>query len=154
MASKPFWETKTLAELDRDEWEALCDGCGLCCLRKLEDIDSGEIAYTNIACRLLDCDSCSCTDYTHRTERVADCVSLGPDSLDQLAWMPSTCAYRLVDEGRPLPAWHPLVSGKTTSVHAAGISPRGRCISEADLTDDADDADYIVDWVETKPAES
>jgi uncharacterized cysteine cluster protein YcgN (CxxCxxCC family) len=144
--ARPFWQTKTLAEMTRAEWESLCDGCGLCCLRKLEDSDTGEIVYTNVACRLLDCDTCRCTRYERRLELVDDCIGLTPERLDELRWMPSTCAYRLVDAGRPLPDWHPLISGKTASVHEAGISARGRCVSERHVHEDEVE-DRIVGWV-------
>lgn len=145
---KPFWETKTLAELNRDEWESLCDGCGRCCLRKLEDVDTGEVAYTDIACRLLDCESCRCRNYPERLDLVEDCVALTPDDTSQLEWMPSTCAYRLLDAGKPLPDWHPLISGSPTSVHEAGISVRGRVVSEEFVHEDDADA-RIVDWIRT-----
>lgn len=127
---RPFWEEKRLAEMTPTEWEALCDGCGKCCLYKLEDIDTGEIAFTNVACRLLDCESCRCTDYANRFQRVDDCVNLTPAMIGNLRWLPSTCAYRLLDEGQPLPSWHPLVTGDPDSVHRAGISVRGRVITE------------------------
>lgn len=148
MATKPFWERKTLAELDPVEWESLCDGCGRCCLRKLEDEDTGEIAYTDVACRLLDCKSCRCRDYPHRQERVADCIALSPRDLAPLAWMPSTCAYRLLDEGKPLPDWHPLISGTPASVHAAGISVRGRCTSEDHVHEDEIEH-RLASWIRT-----
>ena len=148
MTTKPFWETKSLGEMTREEWESLCDGCGLCCLRKLEDEESGEIAYTDVACRLLDCETCRCTDYRRRHALVDDCVALTPGDLKPLRWMPSTCAYRLLDEGRGLPDWHPLVTGSDRSVHAAGISVRGRCVSEAHVDEDEIEA-RVVDWVST-----
>ena len=145
---KPFWETKGLAELSRDEWESLCDGCGRCCLRKLEDADTGEVVYTDVACRLLDCDSCRCRNYAKRLDLVEDCVALTPSDTKQLEWMPSTCAYRLLDAGKPLPDWHPLISGSAKSVHAAGISVRGRVVSEEFVH--ADDADSrLVGWIRT-----
>jgi uncharacterized protein len=149
MATKPFWQRKTLAELDPQEWESLCDGCGRCCLRKLEDEDTGEIAYTDVACRLLDGETCRCRDYPHRQERVADCIALSPRDLAPLAWMPSTCAYRLLDEGKPLPDWHPLVSGTPASVHAAGISVRGRCTSEEYVHEDEIEH-RLAAWIRTR----
>ncbi len=127
---EPFWKRKGLAEMTQGEWESLCDGCAKCCLHKLEDIDTGELAFTNVACRLLDVGRCRCGDYERRATLESDCVVLSPRNIAKLAWMPSTCAYRLLAEGKPLPHWHPLVSGDPDSVHRAGISVRGRCISE------------------------
>ncbi|MGE3298416.1 MAG: YcgN family cysteine cluster protein [Porticoccaceae bacterium] len=141
-----FWEDKTLAELDAGEWEALCDGCGRCCLLKLEDADSGEIAYTGIACRLLDIRRCRCRDYARRQRRVPDCLMLNAVTVPATGWLPDTCAYRLRAEGKPLPAWHPLISGNPDSVHAAGISVRDRVVSEAFVHPDAL-ADHVVRWV-------
>ena len=146
MTTIAFWENKTLAELDREEWESLCDGCGRCCLRKLEDEATGEIAYTDVACRLLDCSSCRCRNYSRRLSLVSDCVGLTPANLERLRWMPSTCAYRLLFEGKPLPAWHPLISGSADSVHEAGISVAGRCVPETWVHEDEIET-RIVDWV-------
>lgn len=129
-ASAPFWETKRLEELDAREWESLCDGCGLCCLHKLEDVDTGEIHYTDVACRLLDIERCRCTQYARRHERVPDCVRLSAERLEELKWMPSTCAYRLRYEGKPLPKWHPLVSGDAASAQLTGHSIRGWAVEE------------------------
>jgi len=143
---EPFWERKTLAELDATEWESLCDGCGRCCLLKLEDADSGEIAYTRIACRLLDIPRCRCRDYQHRQRRVPDCLVLDPVAVLATGWLPDTCAYRLRAEGKPLHDWHPLISGNPDSVHAAGISVRDRVVSEEFVHPDAR-ADHIVRWV-------
>jgi uncharacterized cysteine cluster protein YcgN (CxxCxxCC family) len=145
MTTKPFWQTRTLAELSKAEWESLCDGCGRCCLRKLEDSNSGQIAYTDVSCRLLDTDTCRCRNYARRTELVADCVELTPDDLDMLEWMPSTCAYRLLHSGKPLPDWHPLVSGSAESVHAAGIAVTGRCVSE-EFVHEEEIEFRIIDW--------
>jgi uncharacterized cysteine cluster protein YcgN (CxxCxxCC family) len=146
MTTKPFWETKSLAEMSRAEWESLCDGCGRCCLRKLEDEETGAIAYTDVACRLLNRATCRCTRYAQRLTLVEDCVGLAPGDRDKLKWMPSTCAYRLLDAGEPLPDWHPLIAGSDQSVHAAGISVRGRCTSEEFVHDD-DIESRIVFWV-------
>lgn len=143
--SERFWETKKLTEMTSQEWESLCDGCAQCCLAKIEDVDTAEVHYTDVVCRFLDTGKCRCTEYARRTELVPDCVRLTPENLDQLPWMPPTCAYRLLAEGQPLPAWHPLVSGDPKSVHAAGISVRGRCISEEFVHED-DLLQRIVDW--------
>ena len=126
-----FWE-KPLAALDRGEWEALCDGCGKCCLHKLEDADTGEIHATNVACKLLDRHSARCTNYRGRKAFVPDCVRLTSSKVGALAWLPSTCAYRLRGEGKPLPEWHHLISGDRETVHRAGISVRGWTIGEAE----------------------
>jgi len=141
----PFWKRKTLEEMSRAEWESLCDGCGKCCLVKLQDPDTDEISYTDVACKLLDGATCRCTDYARRKRRVPDCVVLSPAVVADLAWMPTTCAYRLLREGRDLAWWHPLVSGDPATVHEAGISVRGRVISEA-LVEDAELAEHVVDW--------
>jgi uncharacterized cysteine cluster protein YcgN (CxxCxxCC family) len=130
----PFWE-KPLASLDRAEWEALCDGCGRCCLHKLEDEETGELYPTNVACKLLDRRNGACTDYKNRKAHVADCVQLSKDKLDALDWLPSTCAYRLRRDGEPLPDWHYLVSGSRETVHQAGQSTRGWTVSENDAGD-------------------
>jgi len=141
----PFWKRKTLEEMSRAEWESLCDGCGKCCLVKLQDPDTDEISYTDVACKLLDGATCRCTDYARRKRRVPDCVVLSPAVVADLAWMPTTCAYRLLREGQDLAWWHPLVSGDPATVHEAGISVRGRVISEA-LVEDAELAEHVVDW--------
>ncbi len=140
---QPFWRRKALAEMTGAEWESLCDGCGKCCLHKLEDEDTGEIAHTNVACRLLDIGACRCTRYAERFRFVPDCVQLDPGNVGALSWMPSTCAYRLLAEGKELPAWHPLVSGDPDSVHRAGVSVRGRCVPERKA---GDLFDHIVSW--------
>ena len=127
---KPFWQTKTLSEMTRAEWESLCDGCGRCCLHKLRYEETGDLAFTNVACRLLDLNSCQCGDYAHRRQHVPDCVQLSQPTLREIDWLPPSCAYRRLDEGRDLAWWHPLVSGDPETVHTAGISVRGRAISE------------------------
>jgi len=127
------------------EWESLCDGCGKCCLVKLQDADTDVVVYTDVACRLLDCGSCRCSDYPNRKAKVTDCVVLSPALVNELGWMPSTCAYRLLKEGKDLYWWHPLVSGDPNTVHDAGISVRGRAISEA-LVEDAELPEHVVDW--------
>ena len=132
--SDRFWE-KPLRELSRAEWEALCDGCGKCCLHKIEDADTGQIYGTNVACKLLDRHSCRCSNYRERKAFVPDCVRLSADQVGRLAWLPSTCAYRLRSEGKPLPDWHYLVSGSRETVHEAGISVRGWTVSENEAGD-------------------
>ncbi len=141
---QPFWQRKTLEEMTVAEWESLCDGCGRCCLYKLEDEDSGEIAYTRVACRLLDGHSCRCSDYTHRQHHVPDCLSLTPEYARSFRWLPSTCAYRRLAHGQPLEWWHPLVSGDPETVHKAGISVRGQTISEDEISPDQLE-DYLVE---------
>ena len=143
--AEPYWRTKTLEEMTRTEWEALCDGCARCCLLKLEDEDTGEIAYTDIACRLLDTGTCRCTRYRQRLRLIPECVDLTPDQVRRLGWLPSTCAYRLLAEGRDLAWWHPLVSGDPETVHEAGISVRGRVVPER-RGDDPEER--IVTWPE------
>jgi uncharacterized cysteine cluster protein YcgN (CxxCxxCC family) len=149
-ADEPFWRRKTLAELTGPEWESLCDGCGRCCLNKLEDVETGEIAWTNVACKLLDGESCRCKDYRNRHAKVPDCIALTPEVVPQLSWLPPTCGYRLVAEGRDLYWWHPLVSGDPDTVHEAGISVSGRTIPEKGIGADELE-DYIVAWPGEKP---
>jgi uncharacterized cysteine cluster protein YcgN (CxxCxxCC family) len=142
---QPFWKTKTLAEMTDPEWESLCDGCGLCCLNKLEDWDTGEIAWTSIRCVLLDVESCRCSDYENRQATVPDCIRLTVESVAKISWLPPTCGYRLIRDGEDLYWWHPLVSGDPDTVHQAGISARGRTVSEEGI--DIDDyEDYLVTW--------
>ena len=140
-----FWERVPLDRMTRPEWEALCDGCGKCCLNKLEDEDTGEVALTRVACRLLDDATCRCAHYETRHQFVPDCIVLTPQTLaDHMYWLPGTCAYRLLWEGRPLAQWHPLVSGDAQSVHAAGVSVRDRTVSEFD-TPFEDWEDHIIE---------
>ena len=124
-AMEPFWQAKSLDEMSHAEWEALCDGCGRCCLLKLEDEDNGDVYLTKLACKLLDLGQCRCRDYPKRHEIVHDCLSISPESVRRLNWLPTTCAYRRLSEGRGLAWWHPLVSGDPETVHQAGISVRG-----------------------------
>ena len=127
--AKPFWK-KPLSELDRGQWEALCDGCGRCCVHKIEDEETGDLYATNVACKLLDRRNGRCTDYKNRKTLVADCVTLDRGKLDSLDWLPDTCAYRLRAHGEPLPKWHYLISGSRETVHEAGQSTRGWTVSE------------------------
>ena len=144
--AQPFWKTKSLAEMTDSEWESLCDGCGRCCLVKLEDEDTAKIHFTDIGCRLLDGQTCRCRDYANRTARVDDCVRLTPENLGSLNWLPPTCAYRLVGNGGDLYWWHPLVSGDPESVHAAGISVHARVVADEDAIPEDKFADHIVAW--------
>ena len=144
MAARPFWQVQSLAEMSPAEWESLCDGCGLCCLVRFEDEASGVVTPTRVACRLFDSAACRCTDYAHRRESVPDCIKLTPGNVTTLAWMPRSCAYRRIAEGRGLAPWHPLVSGDPESVHAAGVSVRGQTISEADLADPDDALEFAA----------
>lgn len=154
MDDMPFWRRKALAEMTPDEWESLCDGCGRCCLNKLEDEDTGRVYYTDVGCRLLDGATCRCKDYEHRSELVEDCVRLSPDNVAGLRWLPPTCAYRLVARGRDLYWWHPLVSGDPETVHAAGISVRGRvAISEENISVEQYE-ERIVSWPARLPPRS
>ena len=144
--TKPFWQVKTLAEMSVREWESLCDGCGQCCLHKLEDIDTGEVALTNVACKLLDVESCRCTNYACRKQHVSDCERLTAETVPDLYWLPETCAYRLLDEGKDLEWWHPLVSGDRETVHEAGISIRGHAVSETGVEDLEE---HVTNWLKT-----
>ncbi len=143
MAEDFYWQAKRLEEMSLQEWERLCDGCGKCCLEKLENPDTGELAFTNVACRFLDLETCRCAHYDERLRYALDCVPLAHDNVGELRWMPSTCAYRLLAEGKDLPDWHPLKTGDSASVARAGQSVRGRAISEK-LVGDLED--HIVDW--------
>lgn len=146
MSDKPFWETVPLTEMNKEQWESLCDGCAKCCLHKLEDEDDGEVYYTKIVCRYMD-DDCRCTEYKRRNELVPNCVWLRPEDIEAFHWLPSTCAYRLIHEGQTLPEWHPLVSGSAESVHEAGVSIKGRALSEEFVHPDGYE-DHIIVWVE------
>ncbi|GAA6129746.1 YcgN family cysteine cluster protein [Halopseudomonas sabulinigri] len=140
----PFWQRKTLTEMDQQEWESLCDGCGLCCLQKLEDEDEPQVFYyTRIACKLLDHKSCQCSDYPNRQDKVPDCIQLTPGAAADFAWLPPTCGYRLVAEGTDLPPWHHLVCGDRNAVHKAGISLSGQMLAEGSVDDD-DWEDHII----------
>jgi len=145
MPRKPFWEIKSLAEMSPAEWESLCDGCGLCCLVRFEDEDTGEVVPTRVHCKLFDSQLCRCIDYENRKQHVPDCIKLTPANIEQLAWMPPSCAYRRLDEGKSLPAWHPLITGDPESVHKAGVSIRGQTLNEDDL-DEPEDALRYAAW--------
>lgn len=147
MADQPFWLRKSLAELDAQEWESLCDGCGRCCLVKLEEEESGEVYQTDVVCQLFDCEAGGCSDYRNRQSRVDDCLQLTPASVATLSWLPDSCGYRRVHERRPLPSWHPLVSADRETVYRAGASVRGRVVSELTVASDELE-DRIVQWVE------
>lgn len=146
MAQQVFWLAKKLGEMSKTEFEALCDGCGKCCLHKLEDEDSGDVYYTKVACRYLDHQSCRCQTYEQRQQLVPECVVLTPESVKDTYWLPETCAYRLIDQGLPLFDWHPLISGDPDSVHKAGMSVAGRVLSEQDVAEE-DFEDHIIRWV-------
>jgi uncharacterized cysteine cluster protein YcgN (CxxCxxCC family) len=146
---EPFWKIKSLEEMTPQEWESLCDGCGKCCMAKLEDEDTGQIYWTSVACRLFDEEQCRCCDYAHRLEKVSDCVRLTPDNVRTLSWLPSSCAYRLVSEGKDLESWHPLVSGSNETVHSAGASMRSRITANEE--DMASPVDYLDHILETEP---
>ena len=143
MNDEKFFETVPLDEMSPAQWESLCDGCAKCCLIKLEDEDTLELLHTNVICRLLDQGSCQCSKYSECSRLVPDCVTMTPKNVPTLSWMPRTCAYRLLSEGKKLAWWHPLVSGDPNTIHEAGISVRGRVISERKA---GDFEDYIVDW--------
>jgi hypothetical protein len=144
----PFWKAKRLEEMTDAEWESLCDGCGRCCLHKLRYEQPEALAYTNVACRLLDLGTCRCSDYAHRRARVPDCVQLTPDALREIDWLPPSCAYRRLAEGKDLLWWHPLVSGDPETVHTAGISVRGRAVSEKRA---GPLEHHVVDWPGNAP---
>lgn len=146
MLREQFWQRYRLAELNQAEWEALCDGCGLCCLVKLQDEDSAEVAYTRVACMLLDTRTASCQDYPNRLQHVPDCLQLTPERVAILPWLPTTCAYRRVHEGKPLPNWHHLLTGSRQTVHQARKSAAGRCVSELDSHPDLLE-EQIIRWV-------
>ena len=139
-----FWQSKTLSEMTDEEWESLCDGCGKCCLHKLEDDDTHKLHYTNVACKLLNLKTCRCTKYTERTQLVSMCLAIKSFDNDQLAWLPSTCAYRLLAEGETLPDWHPLVSGKSATVVEAGVSVRSYAIAESQVKRLEN---HIIEWL-------
>jgi uncharacterized protein len=139
-----FWKTKKLAEMTTEEWESLCDNCGKCCLHKLEDEDTGKIVFTNVACKIINLNTCRCTHYNERTRLVAECLDLKQYDFAQYNWLPSTCAYRLVNDGKELPAWHPLLSGSASSVKRAGVSISSYAIKESVAMNLED---HIIEWL-------
>ncbi len=143
-----FWKNKSLAEMSKDEWESLCDGCARCCMIKLQDEDTDEVHYTSIVCDLLDQHDCQCTAYPQRHALVKDCVVLTHERVGEFHWLPKSCAYRTLAEGRPLAWWHPLVSGTRDTVHQAEISVQGKVIAQSEVDED-DEQDMIIRWVET-----
>jgi len=144
---KPFWQSKTLSQMTTEEWESLCDGCGRCCLHKLKNKDSGDIYFTDVACHYLDEENCTCSHYEERQSYVPDCLSIEPNWAEKFNWLPSTCAYRLLYEGKDLPVWHHLISGDRNSVHLAGISVRGRTYSGNKVSKDQL-IDHVITWVD------
>ncbi|MDV2856958.1 MULTISPECIES: YcgN family cysteine cluster protein [Oceanimonas] len=138
-----FWQTKTLEQMTDEEWEALCDGCGKCCLNKLIDDETEELVHTNVACELLNTHSCACSDYVNRFARVPDCLKITREQLSEFYWLPSTCAYRVLAEGKALPSWHPLRTGSKSAMHRAGQSVRGKVVPESKA---GDWEDHIITW--------
>ncbi|HEY8035223.1 MAG TPA: YcgN family cysteine cluster protein [Methylobacter sp.] len=140
-----FWETKKLSEMTTEEWESLCDNCGKCCLHKLEEEDTGDIYFTSVVCNLIDLNTCRCTRYTERTRLVPECLDLKQHDFAEYNWLPTTCAYRLLSDGKELPAWHPLLSKDPDSVQDAGVSISSYAMKESEI-DDLED--HIIEWLE------
>ena len=141
---RPFWETTSLHHMTAEQWESLCDGCAKCCLEKFEEEETGHIVYSQVACTLLDLGTCRCRDYANRARQVSDCVTLTPAELARPQWLPETCAYRRLAEGRPLPRWHPLITGDPASVVEAGHSVRGRVIAPGPRIEPLM---HLIDWI-------
>ncbi len=148
-----FWEEKTLAEMSTAEWEALCDGCGRCCLMKLEDEDTSTIYTSDVHCKLLDGDTCRCTDYPNRQARVPDCIKLDAENVATISWIPKTCAYRRLAEGKGLAWWHPLISGDPETVVSVGVSVRGRTVNEVTVKP-GEWEDHVAEWPEYEPPDT
>lgn len=146
IAQIPFWQRTRLADMTQPEWESLCDGCGKCCLQKLEDEDTGEVYHTDLVCRYMDLETCGCTVYEQRLKKVPGCTVLTADTVLSYHWLPYTCAYRTLAEGRPLPDWHPLRSGDPETVHQARVSVRGNVVSE-DSVPEEDWEEHIIHWI-------
>ncbi len=147
VTAKHFWEQKTFEQMTPVEWESLCDGCGKCCLHKLEDEDNGDVYYTDIACRYLDKQQCQCSEYEQRQQLVPECLKLHPRDVEQFYWLPTTCSYRLLSEGQSLPVWHHLLSGDKNLIHQLGFSVKGRVVAETDVEQDQYE-ERIIQWVE------
>jgi uncharacterized cysteine cluster protein YcgN (CxxCxxCC family) len=143
MSAQPFWETTSLKDMTRKQWESLCDGCALCCLHKLEDEDTEEVYYTDVHCRYMDTANCNCTVYLERQEKVPNCVWLTPNQASEFHWLPDSCAYRVLAEGRKLADWHPLISGDPNSVHEAGVSIKGKGVADNQVAEE-DWEDHII----------
>ncbi len=143
--TKPFWKSKTLRQMSKDEWESLCDGCGKCCLLRMEDEDTAAVYVTDIRCKLLDAGTCQCTKYDTRKLYVPDCVQLSPKNVSKLDWVPRTCAYRLLAEGKDLPDYHHLITGDKNSIHEAGMSVKDQTVHEQDVAE-ADHPKHITIW--------
>ena len=143
MSAQPFWETTSLKDMTRKQWESLCDGCALCCLHKLEDEDTEEVYYTDVHCRYMDTANCNCTVYLERQEKVPNCVWLTPNQASEFHWLPDSCAYRVLAEGRKLAEWHPLISGDPNSVHEAGVSIKGKGVADNQVAEE-DWEDHII----------
>ena len=150
MGEQPFWKTKKLTEMTPKEWESLCDGCAKCCLVKLEDEESKELFYTNLHCKLLDGSTCQCSDYANRKKYVPICVKLTPEIVATVDWLPDSCAYRLVHEGKDLHPWHHLICGDREEIHRQGWSCQDKTVTEEGV-DDEDAIDYVIDWFHAPP---